>query len=223
MLRNAMLRNALLMAFVGAAPAKPPCYTPLNPDFETLCFSTTAVSGNISVRLVGAGVDGVLVTGMSTPTNFSVGSAASATPVFEYFLSDNGRFAKVPLTVPLIFRPDPAGTWLASFALPTSVYPTASAAPSILPRSDLRFEEFSSTPAVGRTLAALTFYTINMAVQADFERACGTLEDALPGMGLTPIAGAWRVAWVAYSPEAMVGDMVNECWVEVQGSRGVPV
>ena len=205
----------MLCVCAAAAAASPPCHTPLNPDLETLCFTTTTTEANISVRVIAAGIDGVLVTGMSAPTNFSAGSVASATPVFEYFLSDNGSFTKVPLTVPLIFRPDPAGTWLSSFALPTSVYPTASSAPSIIPGSDLRFEEFSPSPSAGRTVAALTFYTINVATQADYVKACGALEEALPGLGLSPVAGAWRQAWVAYSPMAMVGDMANECWVEV--------
>jgi len=210
-----MLSVVFMLLVFRAFATPPPCYTPLNSDLETLCFSTVEVSGNISVRVIGAGVDGVLVTGMSSSTNFSSGSVASAVPVFEYFLSDNGRFTKIPLTVPLIFRPDPAGTWLSSFALPTSVYPTASSAPSIIPGSDLRFEEFSSAPGTGRTVAALTFYTINQAVQADYVRACGILEESLERMGYSPVNSAWRQAWVTYSALAMVGDMVNECWVEV--------
>ena len=209
---------ALSAAVLGAAPA-PPCHTPLNPDFETLCFTTLTSAGNVSLRMVGAGLDGALVTGMSAATNFSAGSTASAAPVFEYFLSDNDRFTKIPLTVPLIFRPDPAGTWLASFALPTSVFPAASAAPGIIPGTDARFEEFSAAPGAGRLLAALVFYTIEVATEADFERACGALQAALPGLGLAPVEGAWREAWVAYSPLAMVGDMANECWVEVTQTR----
>lgn len=197
-----------------SAPS-PPCHTPLNPDLETLCYTTTTTAGNVSVRVIGAGLDGVLLTGMSPATNFSDGSVASARPVFEWFESDNDSFAKVPLTVPLIFRPDPAGTWLASFAIPTSVYPTASSAPGIIPGSDIRFEEFAAAPSAGRTIAAYTFYTINVAEQADYELACAALEAALPAMGLTPVEGAWREAWVAYSPMAMVGDMVQECWIEV--------
>ena len=208
--------SLLAAAAAITSTTTPPCHTPLNPEFETLCFSTTSTVGNISVRVLGAGLDGVLVTGMSTPTNFSAGAAASAVPVFEYFLSDNGAFTKVPLTVPLMFRPDPAGTWLSSFALPTSVYPTASAAPSIIPGADLRFEEFSPAPGAGRKVAALTFYTIQVAAEEDYAQACGVLEAALPGMGLTPVEGAWRVAWVTYTQLAMVGDMVSECWVEVE-------
>ena len=207
-----------LTSLLVACYAAPPCHTPLNPVCETLCYTTQATQGNVSVRTMAAGIDGVLVVGMSAPTNFSAGSVASAVPVFEYFLSDNGEFTKIPLTVPLIFRPDPAGTWLTSFALPTSVYPTASSAPSIIPGADLRFEEFSASPGTGRIIAAYTFYTINLAVESDYTAACDALEAALPGMGLTPVAGAWREAWVAYSAEAMVGDMANECWVEVQQS-----
>ncbi len=207
---------ALAAAAAAAAAPAPPCYNPLNPNYETLCYSTTQTSGNISVRVIGAGVDGVLVTGMSAYTNFSTGSAASAVPLFEYFLMDNGSFQKIPLTVPLIFRPDPAGTWLASFALPTSKYPAAASAPSILPGSDLLLEEFAPpAPAAGRTVATYLFYTIAEAVQADYEGACAALAAGLPALGLAPVAGAWREAWVTYSTRAMVGDMKNECWMEV--------
>jgi hypothetical protein len=199
--------------------ASPPCHSPLNPAYETLCYTTKAASGNVSVRVVGAGVDGVLVTGMSAPTTFAEGSVASATPVFEYFLSDNDEFVKVPLTVPLIFRPDPAGTWLASFALPTSKYASQDKAPGIVPGMDALFEEFAPISGegagVGRTLAAWTFYTIEIATQDDYTAACASLTKALPGMGLAPVNGTWREAWVTYSTKAVVGDMVNECWIEV--------
>ena len=198
----------------------PPCYSPLNPAYETLCFTTQASAGNVSVRVIGAGVDGVLVTGMSANTSFAAGSVASATPVFEYFLSDNDEFVKVPLTVPLIFRPDPAGTWLASFALPTSVYASEAKAPGIVPGMDALFEEFAPGGArgAGRTVAALTFYTIELATAADYTAACASLAAALPGMGLAPVSGAWREAWVTFSTQAVVGDMVNECWIEVASS-----
>jgi hypothetical protein len=203
----------------GAPPAAPPCHSPLNPAYETLCYTTKAASGNVSVRVVGAGVDGWLVTGMSAPTVFAEGSAASATPVFEYFLSDNDEFVKIPLTVPLIFRPDPAGTWLASFALPTSKYASRDEAPGIVPGMDALFEEFApgsgEGAGVGRTLAAYTFYTIQIATQDDYAAACASLTKALTKMGLAPVNGTWREAWVTYSTKAVVGDMVNECWIEV--------
>jgi hypothetical protein len=167
--------------------------------------------------MVGAGVDGVLLTGMSANTTFAAGSVASATPVFDYFLSDNDEFVKIPLTVPLIFRPDPAGTWLASFALPTSVYPSAAKAPGIVPGMDALMEEFAPGKA-GRTIAAWTFYTIQLATDADYSAACASLAATLPGMGLAPVDGAWREAWVTYSAQAMVENMINECWVEVASS-----
>lgn len=216
-----LVAGAAVAARASASAPSPPCYTPLNPNLETLCYTTSSTAGNVSVRIIGAGVDGVLVTGMSAETNFSTGSLASAVPVFEYFLSDNDSFKKIPLAVPLIFRPSPAGTWLSSFALPTSVYASASAAPGIIPNTDARFEEFSGSPGSpgsGRMIAAYTFYTINVAVERDYVSACTVLESALAGMGLTPVAGAWREAWVAYSPEAMVGDMTQECWIEVQSA-----
>lgn len=198
-------------------PPTPPCFSPLNVDYETLCFNVTAESGNVTVRLIGAGLDGTLMTGMSANTTFATGSVDSARPVFEYFGMGNDEFVKIPLTVPLIFRPDAAGTWLASFALPTSVYPSESKAPGILSGSDLLFEQFASVtaPAAGRLIAAYTFYTIELATQDDYAAACASLAAALPGMGAAPVEGAWREAWVTFSTQAIVGDRVNECWIEV--------
>ena len=216
-MKTAALSLLLPCAAALASAPSPPCHTPLNPAYETLCYTTQATAGNVSVRVVGAGVDGVLVTGMSANTTFAGGSVASATPVFEYFLSDNDEFVKIPLTVPLIFRPDPAGTWLASFALPTSVYASQDKAPGIVPGMDALFEEFSSPGSTGgRTIAAWTFYTIQLATEADFSAACASLAAALPGMGLAPVDSNWREAWVTYSTQAVVGDMKNECWLEVQ-------
>jgi len=124
--------------------------------------------------------------------------------------------------VPLIFRPDPAGTWLASFALPTSKYATPAAAPGVVPGSDLLLEGFSpaGNATGGREVAAYLFYTIELATQADYERACAALEAALPALGLAPVEGAWREAWVTYSTQAIVGDRINECWIEAAAKRG---
>lgn len=209
-----------LSAFAAAAavapPAPvPPCYNPLNSAYETLCYTTTASSGNITIRDMGVGIDGALMTGMSAFTGFANGSLASAVPLFEYFLSDNDEFRNVPFTVPLIFRPDPAGTWLASFALPTSVFPQPSEAPGIIPGSDLIQEAFAPS-GTGRTIAAYMFYTIELATEDDYAAACASLTAALPGMGFTPVPGdEWAVAWVTYSTQAIVGDRINECWMEV--------
>ena len=216
---------SLALSAIGAAAAarlpQPPCTNPLNPDFEALCYSVTKVSGNVTVREVAQGVDGALMTGMSAATDFATGSVASATPVFQYFGSDNDEFEKVPLTVPLIFRPDPAGTWLASFALPTSKFATPAAAPGIIPGSDLLLEGFSpaGNATGGRSIAAYLFYTIQLATQGDFAAACARLEEALPGLGLAPVEGAWREAWVTYSTQAIVGDRINECWIEVSAKQ----
>jgi hypothetical protein len=216
-----LLTIALALALPEALgflpPSKPPCFNPLNYQLETICYNVTAASGNVTVRSMGVGLDAALITGMSAPTSYAEGSVASATPVFEYFLSDNGEFTKIPFTVPLIFRPSPAGTWTASFALPLSLFPTPAKAPDILPGSDLLLEPFAppQAPSAGRLIAALTFYTIQVAAQEDYEAACASLSAALPGLGLAPVAGAWREVWVTYSTKEMVGDMVNECWVEV--------
>ena len=157
---------------------------------------------------------------MSSSTTFAEGSQASAVPLFEYFLADNDSFQKIPLTVPLIFRPDRAGTWLASFALPPSLFPTPNRAPGIIPNTDLMLEPFADpqAPNAGRLVAAYLFYTIDVATEADYTAACKSLDAALPSLGLVPVAGAWSEAWVTYSTKEMVGNMVNECWREVTSS-----
>ena len=212
-----------LCAYRLGEGAAPPCYNPLNADYETLCYTVAAQSGNVTIRDIGVGLNGTLLTGMSASTTFETGSVDSATPVFDYFLRDNGEFVTVPLTVPLIFRPDEAGTWLASFALPTSVYPSEATAPSIVSGSDLLFEQFSpsTAPQAGRLIAAYTFYTIQMATQDDYSAACASLMAALPSMGVTPVDGAWREAWVTYSTESIVGDRINECWFEVSNTTSM--
>ena len=217
----------LLMSVSGllaplAPPPHPPCYNPLNYNFETICYNTSLTSGNVTVRSIGVGLDAGLITGMSSATTFAEGSQASSVPVFEYFLSDNGEFKKVPFTVPLIFRPDRAGTWLASFALPLSLYPTPSKAPEILPGSDLLLEPFADpqTPNSGRLVASFTFYTIQVATEADYVEACKSLDAALPALGFVPVAGSWREAWVTFSTNEMVGNMINECWREVAVEGG---
>lgn len=225
-MRGAALLAALALAVapgalaLSAPPPKPPCYNPLNAQYETICYNISASSGNVTVRSVGVGLDATLVTGMSAATSFALGSLASAEPVFEYFGADNDKFEKIPLTVPMIFRPAPTGTWLASFALPPSLFPSPSSAPGIIPNSDLLLEPLAppQAPASGRLLAAYTFYTIQVATQADYEACAASLAAALPAMGLAPVAGAWAQAWVTYSTREMVGDMVNECWSEVSAA-----
>jgi hypothetical protein len=224
-MRSLLILAAVLPAYsvlgqLDKPPPSPPCYNPLNPQLETICYNTSASAGNVTVRSMGVGLTASLITGMSAPTTFAEGSLASSVPVFEYLLGDNDSFEKIPLTVPLIFRPDRAGTWLASFALPLSSFPTPTKAPGIVPNSDLLLEPFADTqtPIAGRLIAAYTFYTINVADEADYTAACKSLDAALPSLGLVPVAGAWSEAWVTYSTREMVGNMINECWREVTSS-----
>jgi hypothetical protein len=199
-------------------PPTPPCVNPLNPDYETICYSTLVTSGNVSVRLVGAGVDAAVINGFSDPTDFPTGSVESAAEVIAYFESYNDAFQKLPLTAPLIFRPAPTGTWIGSMALSTSTFPNPASAPGFVPTSDLLQESFGN-----RTIAAYLFYTIQLATQTDYAAACKSLATALPALGYTPVAGSpWAEAWVTYSTESIVGDRINECWMEVQEKRTTP-
>lgn len=217
------LSAALAGVAHGVAPS-PPCYSPLQPAYEAICYSTVAAAGNVSIRLVGATVDAALITGESPYTNFTTGSEASAAGAFQYFGGDNMAFERIPVTSPLIFRPAPTGTWLASIALPTSLIPKPAAAPAFTPGSDLLLEAWGpSGSGPGRTIAAYQFYSIQLATAAQYAAACASLAAALPGMGYAPVPGSpWAEAWVTYSVEAIVGDRINECWAEVQPQRMQP-
>lgn len=111
--------------------------------------------------------------------------------------------------MPLIFRPDPAGTWVASLALPPSKYRN----PALVPQptngaTDL--EIFSN-----KLVAVLGFYTINLAVEDDYLNACAKLSSWIAAHGFSPVPGEWSIAWVTYSTAGQIGDRFNECWVEV--------
>ena len=127
----------------------------------------------------------------------------------DYFLYNNDRVEDIPLTTPLIWRPDPAGTWIASFALPPSMFRTVASAPGpTLPSTELEY--FSN-----KRVAAFGFYSIELAVQGDYEAACTSLATWIQAQGLTPVPGDWQEAWVTYNTESQVGLRFNECWAEI--------
>ena len=48
---------AVCAGLIHASDAKPPCYTPLNPALETICYTTISTSGNFSLRTYGGGLN----------------------------------------------------------------------------------------------------------------------------------------------------------------------
>ena len=140
-----------LLALGAAAAASPPCTTPLNPALETICSTTVSSSGNFSVREYASGVNVSLVTSSVDvyAGDWQLQSQSATSEMLFYLTGSNSAEAKIPLTVPLIYRPR-GQALLASMALPTSDFPNPAFAPKPLIYSTL--EPF---PAI--RIAALTF------------------------------------------------------------------
>lgn len=216
------MRPFLVACTVLAASAvpSPPCFGtwPYGKDYETMCFSIVQTSGNITVRdyaTVGIPAGPVIASTPSTYTNFSAASVQATGFTIDYFLYNNDKVEKIPLTTPLIWRPDRAGTWVATFALPPSKFKSVAAAPGPT-NGATDIETFAN-----KRVAASGFYTALPATEADYAAACAALSSWLSGQGIQPVPGDWEVAWVTYSTEAQVGDRFNECWAEIPAS-GVP-
>lgn len=195
----------------AAAPPSPPCTSPLNPALESICFSTITRLGNFSIREYASGLNVALVTSTAAggfAEGWAIQSQSATTEALEYFLGANSEGKKVPLTVPLIYRPQ-GQTLLASLAIPTSVFPSAADAPR--PTAFSALEPF---PAI--RVAALTFVTPALASDVQYAFACGELQEVLALQGLAPVDGPWSEAWVTYSGRAAPVH-VNECWAQVKG------
>jgi hypothetical protein len=199
-------------AAVNSAPV-PPCTSPLNPAFESICYTTVSSSGNYSVRDFASGVNVSLITTTYTsPYGGWAQLAGLATQeMLIYFEGENSALRQVPRTVPLIFRPTTGsrGGLSASMALPTSVYPN----PANAPRPSSFVDVLEPFPAI--RIAALSFQTPELATDIQYSFACGELQEILTLQGITPVAGPWSQAWVTYSGRASA-TFVNECWIEVE-------
>ena len=221
---RSLLAGSSAWAFVAtsavlaeAVPA-PPCFGtwPGGQDYETMCFSIVSTSGNITVRdyaTLFVPLGPVIASTPSTYTNFSAGSTQATGFTIDYFLYNNDKVEKIPLTTPLIWRPDQAGTWVATFALPASKFKSAATAPG--PSNGATdIDVFSN-----KRVAAYGFYTIELATEDDYAAACASLSSWLAGQSIVPVPGAWAEAWVTYNTLAQVGDRYNECWAEIPTSQ----
>ena len=199
----------LLCYCVAANAAAPPCTTPLNPALETICFSTVSSAGNFSIREYASGVNVSLVTSNVAvyAGDWALQSESATSEMLYYFEGSNSADAKVPLTVPLIYRPQANTNLLASMAIPTSDFPN----PTYAPRPSY-FSILEPFPAI--RIAALTFETPALATDIQYSFACGELQEILTLQGVAPVAGPWGQAWVTYSARAATPH-INECWMQV--------
>lgn len=191
------------------AVAAPPCTTPLNPAFESICYKTLFTLGNFSITEYAAGVNVSLISSTLTayPGSWDIQSETVTEELFYYFEGSNSADQKVPRTVPLIYRPQVNGDLKASMALPTSDFPN----PEYAPKPSY-YDVAEPFPAI--RIAALAFTTPAIATDVQYSFACGELLTLLAVEGVAPVAGPWSQAWVTYSARADKKHF-NACWMQV--------
>ena len=88
---------ACCFAAFRSAPV-PPCTSPLNPAFETICFTAVSSSGNYSVRDYASGVNVSLITTTSTSPFGGWAQLASllTQEMLIYLKVKTPRFARSP-------------------------------------------------------------------------------------------------------------------------------
>ncbi len=207
----------LLAAFVtcslAASNNTPPCYTALNPDFETICYQNLMVDGNFSVRTLAAGQNNVLInTATAASINPWVSASTSVTEdLIAYFTGYNSAGLVLNLTVPIMYRPLPDGGLNASIAISTYFFPFPAYAPQ--PTGGYSVQE----PFTEITVAVILFETPALATNLDYLFACGELTEWINIERLTTVAGEWQQVWVTYSQQ-VAAPHVNECWIQVESA-----
>lgn len=212
----------------------PPCTTPLNPALETICYTSVSTDGNFSIREYAQGLNVTLVSGTSTKygdnwpltsqgaTAVSRLSSVHTTSIpctsepnplgamqvtLEYFVGANSVQTKIPLTVPLIYRPG-VSSLTGSLPLPTSLFRN----PTYAPKPTYPGSKLEPFPAI--RVAAFTFSTPQLATDVEYSFACGALTEWLVEQSVNPVPGPWQQAWATYSTQSE-SPHINECWIEV--------
>ena len=208
LLRSAALCAAARAAAAAGDAAGPPCTTPLNPALETICYTTVTSLGNFSIREYASGLPVSLVTATVDvyAGDWALQSQFATSEMLLYFEGTNMAEVKVPLTVPLIYRPR-GQALMASMAIPTSDFPN----PAFAPKPSV-YSVLEPLPAI--RIAALRFDTPALATDLQYAFACGELQEILTLQGITPVPGPWGQAWATYSTRD-APDHVNECWAQV--------
>lgn len=197
------------LAVIGAlvSAGSPPCYSPLNPALETICYSTLKSVGDFSVRLMAQSVNVSLVDGSSDFGDWQEDSNAATSEMFYYFDGTNTANQKIPTTVPMFYRQQ-GSTLVSSMAIPTSAFPN----PAYAPRPAY-MDKLEAFPSI--TIAALAFNTSVLATNLDYSFACGELSQWIRSHGYTPVPGPWSQAWATYSTKS-ASPHVNECWTQIE-------
>ncbi len=202
----------------NSAGPKPPCFNPLNPSFETPCFSTlyTNKSASLSVRQYGVLPNVVSVqAAQEEDETFEQAVGSAAYFIFCYFAGDNEGSVNLTngRTVPLMVRP-PApqrgDSWIVDDAVATSAYPNPDALPSPLT------PEAVLTPFTRTTIAARPASKGTLPDEDDF-KACGAeLVAALEGTPFRAVAdGVWSPTYALYYTRDALPPYAYECWTEV--------
>ena len=203
----------------GAAFPAPPCYSSLNPSFESFC--SRVVARNKTAAVVVREMAPGLVRARFQLTRQPPQPYADAVPVgiasvLPYFVARrNGAGALInrttPFLVALLGHPDPF--WEIAMFLPASAYPTPASAPD--PETAATGVSLLSNATLRDLTAAFAFSTPKLPSEADFKAACATLTGGLPkGFEVPP--GAFPF-WAIYSPERSAAFM-SECIIDVRAT-----
>jgi hypothetical protein len=205
----------------GGGVKRPPCFSPFNPSFESLCFEQVALGPrgtNVSVHSYGA--EGAVITALSAvqngPLTYLEALEVGLPQLFPYFVPGlNSKFQPVNRTVPIMAThtgspSEPfAESWTVAMGLPTSVYPTSATAPT----PDDFFTTFV-TPFVANPLVAVRhFVTPALPVDADWATNSAFLSAHIPA-GYTAVPGA-PYTFAIYDVRDATNLRNNEVWLPV--------
>lgn len=205
-----------------AAPLpKAPCYSPFNPDLESLCSRTVATDRKTNVTVRAYEAESAVITFLSTTQPGQLDYQEALETCIAVFISYfdpgfNQALKPVNRTVPIVSTrfgspSDPFNyKWAGGMALPASVYPTSATAPA---PEDPVFLQFV-TPFVENPLVAVYhFVTPALAADADWAAAVAFLTANVP-RGYTAVAGIPPVLAI-YDGRAATTPRNNEVWLSV--------
>ena len=193
LLRAALCAAAAVAAAAAAAAAdgdasaafpQPPCYSALNPSFESFCFRPVAkgTSPGVVVREMAPGlVRARFQLTQQPPQPYADALPVGVAGVLPYFIAHkNGAGVIINRTTPILIaqlgRPDPF--WEIAMYLPASNYPTLASAPD--PETASTGVSLLSNATLRDLTAAYAFSSPKLPTEAEFKAACKRVKDGLP-------------------------------------------
>lgn len=216
---GAAAADAAAAGTAAAAPPTPPCHSPLNKAFETLCFTEVYHNGSTSVRQYGASAGALawVTSHAEKGDEYIEAFNLGAYGVFVYLTGYNSRNESIARTAPLVLRPPSYGRpieYRVSMGVPTSAYPDPAKLPGLNPGEGAYVD---IEPFAPRLLAVRAF-EVGDPQPTDYEAACAALEKDLPP-GFDIVRNSTWTPTHAYWNTRDEPSNGGECWVEVVRSK----